>query len=46
MVDQKTSILWNKVNSLPSTTHYKFPLRADYINSEMKLELHMAVWAK
>lgn len=42
----KISVLWNKVNSLLITARYKFPLKTGYTNSDMKLELWTAVWAK
>ena len=46
MVDQKISVLWNKVNSLLIAAHYKFPLKTSYTNLEMKLELCTVGWAK
>ena len=46
MVDQKISVLWNRLNSLLIAAHYKFPLKIGYTNSEMKLELCTAGWAK
>lgn len=45
-VDQKAVILWNKVNPLPPAPHYKFSLKTDYTNSELKLEMYKSVWAK
>lgn len=46
IVHQEDTILWNKVNIFPPATHYTFPLKTDNTNSEMKLELYKAVWAK